>query len=84
MVTPNRIGNREAKRLGEAPLLFEELESARLPYTYERNFHHQLKARLLQEEIVTQIVRETTLMPGDFLRADGSPMRQLQDDATTA
>lgn len=84
IATPNRLGIREAKRLGEAPILFKELDSARLPYTYERNFHHQLKARLLEEEIVTQIVRETTLIPSDFLRSDGSPTRQRQDDATTA
>lgn len=84
VTTPNRLGGREAKRLGEAPLLFQELENARLPYTYERNFHHQLKARLLEDEIVTQIVRETTLMPDDFLRADGSRMREPQDEATTA
>lgn len=84
ITTPNRLGRREAKRLGDAPLLFEELVSARLPYTYERNFHHQLKARLLEEEIVTQIVRETTLMPDDFLRSDGNRMRNPQDEATTA
>jgi hypothetical protein len=84
VATPNRLGSREAKRLGQAPLLFEELESARVPYTYERNFHHQLKARLLEEEVVTQIVRETTLVPDDFLRSDGSRMREPQDAATTA
>jgi hypothetical protein len=60
------------------------LNRHRLPYQYERNFHHQLKARLLEEEIVTQVVRETTLTPFDFLRSDGSPLRMPQDPATTA
>ena len=38
VVTPNRIGNREAKRLGEAPLLFEELESAQTPIYLRTQF----------------------------------------------
>ena len=32
-------------------------------YRYERNFHHQMKARLLDTKAVVQIVRETTLGP---------------------
>ena len=84
VATPNPLGRREAKRLGEGPLLFAELETARLPYQYELNVHNQIKARLLEDEIVTQIIRETTLTPEDFRRADGKPIRSLQDPATTA
>src|SRR5215472_5830153 len=35
-------------------------------YKYATNFRRQLKARLLKEKIVTQIVRETTLTPDEF------------------
>jgi hypothetical protein len=43
-----------------------------------------LKARLLKERIVTQIVRETTLTPGEFLKDNGTPLRRLEDPATIA
>jgi hypothetical protein len=39
------------------------------PYVYEEQFHNQLKARLLDDMVLTQIVRESTLAnilkPGD-------------------
>lgn len=82
--TPDRLGLKAAKRLSQSPVLFAELDKQRLPYQYERNFHHQLKARLLEEEVVTQVVRETTLAPLDFPDAKGQPIRKPQDAATTA
>lgn len=73
------------KRQGrEAPFLFPEDELARLPYQYEVNVHNQLKARLLEHEIVTQLIRETTLTPYDFVNKLGRPIRGVQDPATTA
>jgi hypothetical protein len=53
------------KIIDEGSLFQEEVAAARL-HLFERNFHNQLKARLLEEEIVAQIVRETTLTPGDW------------------
>ena len=44
----------------------------------------QLKARLLKDKIVTQIVRETTLAPSDFLKSNGQPKRRVEDPATIA
>lgn len=82
--TPNPGNPRAAKRARNEPYLFEEYEAERLPYQYELNVHNQLKARLLEDEIVTQIVRETTLAPEDFRRADGMIARKIQDKATTA
>lgn len=82
--TPNPGSLRAARRAGLQRDLFEEYEAQHLPYRYELNVHNQLKARLLEDEIVTQIVRETTLTPEDFLRADGRPSRTIQDKATTA
>ena len=43
-----------------------------------------MKARLLKHRIVTQIVRETTLVPEDFKKANGMPLRRLEDPATVA
>lgn len=50
------------KVLEMGSLFPEDRESAEI-YRYELNFHHQLKARLLDEKVVIQIVRETTLTP---------------------
>nr|WP_281720594.1 hypothetical protein [Nitrosomonas nitrosa] len=82
--TPNPGNPKLAKKDRSAPFLFDEYEKERLPYQYELNVHNQLKARLLEDEIVTQIVRETTLTPEDFVRKDGKPTRSIQDKATTA
>lgn len=68
-----------AKILETGSLFAEKIEAAQL-YRYEKNFHNQLKARLLEDRIVVQIVRETTLTPGDWNR----PVRSLQDAATVA
>ena len=71
---------RVAKKILETGSLFpEEVEAAQL-YRYEKNFHNQLKARLLADKIVIQIVRETTLTPGDWNRST----RSLQDAASVA
>jgi hypothetical protein len=43
-----------------------------------------MKARLLKSKIVTQILRETTLAPEDFTKANGMPLRRLEDPATVA
>ncbi len=53
-------------------------------YRYELNFHHQLKAKLLDEKAVIQIVRETTLTPEKFLDSSGRQLRATQDSATIA
>ena len=58
--------------------LFPEHQAATEIYRYNRNFHHQMKARLLSQKAVLQLVRETTLMPRSF------PHRRLQDPATVA
>jgi hypothetical protein len=67
-----------------APDLFEEANLAAEKHRYENHFHNQLKARVLECRAVTQIVRETTIAPGDFLNRYGKPARKLQDPATVA
>ena len=51
---------------------------------YENHFHNQLKAKLLECEAVTQIVRQTTIAPLEYLNRRGKPARRIQDDATIA
>ena len=41
-------------------VLFKELEQDAAPYGYEEHFHNQLKARLLRDMVLTQIVKEST------------------------
>jgi hypothetical protein len=75
-----------ARELIKEPSLFDEDNAAAEPYLYEVNFHNQLKARLLEapNRLVIQIVRETVVAPGAFLRSNGKPLRAIQDPATVA
>jgi hypothetical protein len=79
-----RITKDKALRLEEEHTLFGIDEDEAEVYKYATHFRRQLKARLLNDKIVTQIVRETTLAPGDFLMSNGQPKRRLEDPATIA
>jgi hypothetical protein len=79
-----RMTKDEALRLEEEPTLFNIEEAEAEVYKYATHFRRQLKARLLNDKVVTQIVRETTLAPGDFLKSNGQPKRRLEDPATIA
>ena len=83
---PGRVALSEmaAKKLEREPTLFGLDEEEAEVYKYERNFRRQLKARLLDHEIVTQVVRESTLAPFDFLKSNGQPKRKVEDPATIA
>lgn len=50
-----------------------------VPYHYEVNFHNQLKARLLEYQQATQVIRESTIAHRDFLKRSGRPIRDLED-----
>lgn len=78
------ISQRRARQLQTQPTLFGDDEREAEVYQYATHFRRQLKARLLKERIVTQIVRETTLAPGDFRRESGMPVRRVEDPATIA
>ncbi len=79
-----RMTRAEAMRLEVQHTLFGIEEAEAEVYKYATHFRRQLKARLLQDKIVTQIVRETTLAPHDFLKSNGQPTRRLEDPATIA
>lgn len=54
-------GARKAKEFLSGGSLFADMEKDALPYAYEEQFHNQLKARLLKDMVLTQIVRESTI-----------------------
>lgn len=73
-----------ATRLLHTPSLFDEHNADAEIYLYDLDFHNQLKARLLPHKVAVQVLRETTLAPEDFVKANGQPLRGLQDPATLA
>lgn len=82
----NRIDSREGLTKRDVGLaakgqghLFKNDLAAELAraYDFEVNFHNQLKARLLGRQIVTQIVRESTIAYDKVLGANGEPLRDL-------
>lgn len=66
-----RIGLKKKERNPAQPFLFQEFTILQDAYEYEINFHNQLKAKLLNDKIVTQIIREGTIAY-DRLWADES------------
>jgi hypothetical protein len=82
--SPISMSHKEAYRLLQAPSLFQELNETAEVYRYEKNFHNQLKARLLDHRAVVQILRETTIAPAEFLNASGQLLRRLEDPARVA
>lgn len=68
---------RYAQSLQSAPSLFAEENVDAIPYHYEVNFHNQLKAKLLEKEVLTQIVRESTIAHTEILNKFGRPTRNL-------
>ena len=60
-------------------LLFggSEVDQVSKAYDYEVHFHNQLKARLLEKRIVTQLVRESTIAYDEILNDAGKPLRDL-------
>ena len=78
------ISASRARQLESQPTLFGEEEKEADVYKYAAHFRRQLKARLLRDRIVTQIVRETTLTPKEFVSESGWPLRRIEDPATVA
>jgi len=79
------ISRRRASEIltGARSLFTEENEEAET-FLFEPNFHHQLKARLLDDRaVVLQIVRESTLSSMVHKLADAH-RRRLQDPASIA
>lgn len=79
------LSEKKAAKLAIQPTLFGQDEAEAEVYKYAKNFRRQLKARLLDHQIVTQIIRETTLTPHEFLKANQRDLkRRVEDPATLA
>lgn len=78
------LTHKQAMELLDNPDLFDEANAAAEKHLYENHFHNQLKAKLLDCEAITQIVRQTTIAPMEHLNRLGKPKRRLQDAATIA
>jgi hypothetical protein len=77
-----KMTQRFARQLQKSPSLFaEDMEAAEV-YLHGIDFHNQLKARLLSDQITTQIVRESSLQGVDTYA--GARSRRMQDEATIA
>jgi hypothetical protein len=72
-----KLSAKAAKAGIASGFLFPEMNEELEAYRYEPDFHHQLKGRLLKHCILTQLVRESTVAPGDFLQTNGRPKRDL-------
>ena len=55
------IGLRKNERNPNTLFLFDDLNDLKEAYEFEVNFHNQLKAKLLSDKIVSQIIRESTI-----------------------
>jgi len=60
------VGLKGKERFSDQEFLFDELNDLKLAYDFEVNFHNQLKAKLLNDKIVTQIIRESTVAYGEI------------------
>jgi hypothetical protein len=59
------ISKEYAKKLLAQPSMFQADNDSAVPYQFEPQFHHQLKGRLLGQNIPTQIILESTIKPLD-------------------
>lgn len=67
----------KAARFRVVPSFFEEDNKAIIPYTFEVDFHNQLKARLLKSEAIIQIIKESTLAPHELWSDRKKAMRDV-------
>ncbi len=66
-----------AKAFIDEPSIFEDINIEVEPYKYDVNFREQLKARLLKHQIATQVVRESTVAPEEYINSKGRQRRKL-------
>lgn len=57
-----KLGLKKNERNRAQPFLFSDLTELQDAYEYEINFHNQIKAKLLNDKIVTQIIKESTIV----------------------
>src|SRR6266699_1044454 len=72
-----RLNPRSARRLKGWPSLFEEENRTAVAYHYDVDFRNQLKARLLDRLVSTQIIRESTIAPIGSTPGEPRPKRDV-------
>ena len=81
-LTPGEFSRKQKAKV-ELPLLADVIDMrGESVFDDVPDFHRQIKARLLKLAQPCQLVRETTLAPGEFLNRAGNPIRGVQDPAT--
>jgi hypothetical protein len=55
------VSARDAATVQDQPFMFQAMNEAAEPYQFEPHFHNQLKARLLSDRVLTQILIEGTI-----------------------
>lgn len=78
------ISPKAARRFFNAGDLFPDTMADAETYLFSNNFHHQLKAELLQDKIALQLILESTLHVRSLSGAQTGRRRGLQDEATVA
>jgi hypothetical protein len=73
-----------AKALLNNPSFFDDVNESARPYHYEVDFHNQLKARLLEARVLTQIVRESTIAVNGVAGVDRPKRDNLPFQAAVA
>jgi hypothetical protein len=79
-----KIGLTKKERTGNQGFLFEELTELKKAYDFEINFHNQLKAKLLGDKILTQIIRESTIAYDVIWSDDNKITYEQQFDSAKA
>ena len=76
---------KKQKEKSEMPLFRDVIDQSDEDIFYDvPDFHRQVKARLLKLGHTSQLLRETTLAPEEFVNSAGYPIRGVQDPATVA
>lgn len=78
------FAKRQSARI-DAPLLKDVIDTSQEAIFDDiPDFHRQVKAKMLELNYTSQLLRETTLAPEKFLNTAGYPLRRTQDRATMA
>lgn len=82
--TRSILSKSKAKNFNYEPSLFDDIdqeerqkEKEAETYNFDAQFHDQLKARLLEYTVPTQILRESTLAWRNFTNKFGAPLRDF-------
>lgn len=76
-----RLSPRTGRRYRKEPSLFDEDNALAVAYQYDVDFRNQLKARLLQDGVLTQIVQESTLASANPQLAESLDLPDKRDFA---